>query len=1074
MKILFAAGHFGFLRNFESGLRELAARGHRIHLVADRRDSLGGMRTVERLAAAYPDAFTWSVVAPPKTHVWRALGTGFRLSLDYWRYLDPQYDAAPALRGRASEQVPAFAAPLAKLPLARVGAIRAVLARAIRMCERSLPPSPHVDQVLDEVAPDVVVVTPLLYFGSQQVDYVRGAKRRHLPTMLAVGSWDHLTTKGLIHEIPDAVTVWNEAQRVEAGRFHGVAPGLVRVTGATAYDHWFDAEPSLDRAAFCARVGLPADRPILLYLCSSPFIAPYEVGFVRSWIEGIRGSADPALREAALLIRPHPQNAEQWRSVDLSGYPDVAIWPREGANPVDQEARNDYYHSMFYSAAVVGVNTSALIESGIVGRPVYSIRAAEFSATQEGTLHFQHLKGVSGGLLTVADSVAQHCEQLSAFLASPEQGTQGRRAFIGSFVRPQGLDVPACRVFADVVESLPTAPRRAPRAPALAGLVRRILYPVAVAAQAAARRPARRPTADGEKPRARRVLFVMSSPEYLRFYDQTLRYLAAGGTEVLVAVNAQREGKPVRIEQFAGGGDGIRFAGIVPPRGDRWSGFADAVRGTMDFVRYLDPQMRDVPVLRARMKRKCLPRALQWLDLVPGLPRPLVRALLGGLAGLERAVPVSDAVLGFVHKHEPDALCVTPLVEAASPQVDLVRAAAALGVPTCACIASWDNLTNKGLLRVQPDLVTVWNGHQAREAADMHGVEPSRIAVTGAQPFDRWFDREPSRTREAFAAMLGLDPARPIVLFTGSSFFISGEQSELPFVRRWIEALRRSPDARLREANVLVRPHPYNAAQWREADLSDLGPAAIFPKGQHNPTDDQNRADFFDSLYHCGAVVGVNTSAMIEAAIVGRPVHAILTPDFAGTQEGTVHFRYLLPENGGFLRVGRTFEEHLAQLAASLADPESARDETRRFVEAFIRPRGLERPCVPILAGTLAELAARPAAAPARAGVGARLLRLALAGPVWLGGQLARLAGPAARKERRLWAHHQRKRVSKGLKELSKRAAPRRLQKAASKGSARVGGGMRRLGRGAARRARQARGRLGALLQARSGSGDTR
>src|SRR5688500_10697219 len=132
MKVLFATAHFGFLRNFESGLRELAVRGHHVHLVADRRDNLGGMRTVERLARTHPGAFTWSIVAPSKNHVWRALGTGFRLSLDYWRYLDSQYDGAPALRTRAAGQVPAFAAPLAKLPMARLAPVRALLTRAVR------------------------------------------------------------------------------------------------------------------------------------------------------------------------------------------------------------------------------------------------------------------------------------------------------------------------------------------------------------------------------------------------------------------------------------------------------------------------------------------------------------------------------------------------------------------------------------------------------------------------------------------------------------------------------------------------------------------------------------------------------------------------------------------------------------------------------------------------------------------------------------------------------------------------------------------------------------------------------
>ena len=67
---------------------------------------------------------------------------------------------------------------------------------------------------------------------------------------------------------------------------------------------------------------------------------------------------------------------------------------------------------------------------------------------------------------------------------------------------------------------------------------------------------------------------------------------------------------------------------------------------------------------------------------------------------------------------------------------------------------------------------------------------------------------------------------------------------------------------------------------------------------------------------------------MIEAAILGKPVLSLMTPDFAGTQEGTLHFRYLLPENGGFLRVASTLEEHAGQLAEVLRDPEVTRAQT--------------------------------------------------------------------------------------------------------------------------------------------------
>jgi hypothetical protein len=105
--------------------------------------------------------------------------------------------------------------------------------------------------------------------------------------------------------------------------------------------------------------------------------------------------------------------------------------------------------------------------------------------------------------------------------------------------------------------------------------------------------------------------------------------------------------------------------------------------------------------------------------------------------------------------------------------------------------------------------------------------------------------------------------------------------------------------------------------------------------------------------------VGINTSAMIEATILGKPVLSFLSPEFAGTQDGTIHFRYLRPENGGFLRVAETLDAHREQLAGVLRDPALARAETQRFVASFVRPHGLNVPCTPVLADAITRAAQR-------------------------------------------------------------------------------------------------------------------
>lgn len=461
-----------------------------------------------------------------------------------------------------------------------------------------------------------------------------------------------------------------------------------------------------------------------------------------------------------------------------------------------------------------------------------------------------------------------------------------------------------------------------------------------------------------------KILFVMDSPEYLRFYDSAIEEFAARGHNVAIAVTTRGVKKPVGLDGLQAYADRVKVLGLVPQHKGFWGRTVYRLHALMDFVRYFHPRFAQARALRARIKRKVLPRAYHWLDAIPRLSPETVRAVERGLMACDHAIPVYQPMVDFLRAEQPDVLLVSPLVDAASKQVDWIKAAQSCGIRTAVCIASWDNLTNKGLLRIEPDLVVVWNEAQKAEAREYHYIPDEKIATTGAQLFDRWFVTDVTRGREEFCTRVGLPDTRPFLLFTGSSSFISESNAEVAFVRKWIAAIRSSGNPVLQSMNILVRPHPYNCHAWDPDPVADFPGVSVYPRHGYNAIDRGNRADFFDSIHHSAAIVGINTSAMIEAAIIGRPVFSMLADEFSGTQEGTIHFHHLLPENGGCVRLAATIDEHVRQLGDRLADPEAARAETQRFVANFVRPHGLARPATPIFVDTIERLASSPAPRP--------------------------------------------------------------------------------------------------------------
>ena len=441
MKVLFVARHFTYFRNFESVVRRLAAKGHVVHLAAEKEEGFGGREMVERLAAKCPGVTVGFTPARADARGFE-VATALRLSFDYFRYLDPAYDDTPAIRARAHERTPRLALALARLPGRRL------LASAFRAVEPGIPTDPAVDAYVREACPDVLVLTPLIDLGSPQLDYLKSAHGAGVPTVLAVWSWDHLTSKSLIRLRPDRVFVWNPVQEREARDLHGVPAADIVVTGAQNFDQWFDRQPSRDRATFARQAGLPADRPFVLWVCSALFKgSPSEAAFVKRWVAALRASDDPALGECAVLVRPHPQRLGEWRSTDLSSFEGVSVW---GSNPVDAQARADYFDSLHYASAVVGLNTSALIEAAIVDRPVHTIVDPEYWQNQTGTLHFRYLTDPEFGFLRVAATLDEHVGQLALSL---REGTAPENArFVARFVRPLGRRDVATDRFVDALE----------------------------------------------------------------------------------------------------------------------------------------------------------------------------------------------------------------------------------------------------------------------------------------------------------------------------------------------------------------------------------------------------------------------------------------------------------------------------------------------------------------------------------------------------------------------------------------------------------------------------------------------
>ena len=317
--------------------------------------------------------------------------------------------------------------------------------------------------------------------------------------------------------------------------------------------------------------------------------------------------------------------------------------------------------------------------------------------------------------------------------------------------------------------------------------------------------------------------------------------------------------------------------------------------------------------------------------------KPLYKLMINGLTGkfwekLEKLAPVDSEIKSELENYKPDLIVASPYLLQRSEHIDYAKCADALGIPFVAAMAGWDNLTTKGVVQVKPDYFFVWNKKHVKELKEIHDYDSGRAIYTGAPPLDIWLDKKPSVSYERFCANTGLNPDLPFITYLCSSKNIAKDEDV--FIEKMIEHFRAITGAP--EFSILVRPHPENMKIWRERRVSGtvLSPEtypAYYSKDAKN--------HYFDTMYYSSCVVAINTTAILEAALLGKPCISLVTDHYQATQIKTKHFNLLL--NADFLLIANNFDDAIEYIKGAIRGDDPRRNERRRFVESFIRPWGM-------------------------------------------------------------------------------------------------------------------------------------
>ncbi len=245
-------------------------------------------------------------------------------------------------------------------------------AASLRWLEARLCRHRRYARLLKRYRPDLVFVSPVFLAPDQYV--LKEAKLLGIPTVVQVGSWDNLTNKGEIPVIPEKAIVWNEVNKQQLIRYHCMKPEDILVSGPPQFDIYTDTARFESRAAFCRRFGLDPRKRIILYATVPSF--PDEYDCIRMVDRAIK---DGRIRDAQLLVRPHPRDPKPYAEIVRERIPfdeGVLFKKRVTDSRFWSPTRAEMYHlatTLHHAAVCVNTASTMALDALASGRPAIHV-----------------------------------------------------------------------------------------------------------------------------------------------------------------------------------------------------------------------------------------------------------------------------------------------------------------------------------------------------------------------------------------------------------------------------------------------------------------------------------------------------------------------------------------------------------------------------------------------------------------------------------------------------------------------------------------------------------------------------
>lgn len=314
---------------------------------------------------------------------------------------------------------------------------RSIVRKLLRFFDYRLVGDPGFCAVLEKYQPGVVFLANP--FDDVEVALLREAKKRKIPTVGFINSWDLLTSRSTLRLLPDTLVVYNDIVKKEAMELADMPEARIAVCGIPQYDQHITRTP-LSRHAFFKKIGLDPDRHLVLF-------APIGRKFSNSdWkmIDLLHSifSEKKIFSNAQLFVRFQPNdfldqeelNRRPWLTYELPGI----RYGTERSGDWDMTF-GELAHltdTLAHTSVLVCYTSSLSVDAAVFDKPVININfepgtIGKLSQSPIQYYHMTHYRNaLNSGGIRIVSNVEELRFWMRRYLECPEEDREGRARLV--------------------------------------------------------------------------------------------------------------------------------------------------------------------------------------------------------------------------------------------------------------------------------------------------------------------------------------------------------------------------------------------------------------------------------------------------------------------------------------------------------------------------------------------------------------------------------------------------------------------------------------------------------------------